>query len=114
MTIIKVIDMDGSQPEEPQRDFRAELAAIIAANAKQHPNIRKLQSISRKLIKITDDLAEIKASYATLHNITDDTVADYEKHAIGLGFGYAIHECHKIMMNLESELRKAKNKQNPL
>ena len=53
MTKIKVIDMDGKQPEEPQKDFRAELAALIEAkNSTPHPNTKVLESLGRNIAAI--------------------------------------------------------------
>jgi len=112
MSTIKVIDMDGKEPEEPQKDFRAELAALIQAkNETNHPNAKMLEEISAKLVKATDELVKIKQSYLKLHNISEDKTESlsYDINAIVLGLGYALHECHKIMANMEAELKKAKS-----
>lgn len=109
--MIKVIDMKG-QPEEPEKDFRAELAALINSNNadKPHPNLKILEAISSQLLKTTDELVQVRHKYLRLHNITDgkDANIPYDINAVQLGLTYAIHECHKIMSNLESELKKAK------
>lgn len=109
--MIKIIDMDGKQEEEPQNDFRAELTALIQMNStKKHPNLKLLETISAKLLKVTDELAQIRISYMRLHNITEGNGADtpYDINTVQLGITYAIHECHKIIANMETELRKAK------
>lgn len=109
--MIKVIDMDGKKPEEPQKDFRAELAALIEAKSTvKHPNVKLLETISGKLLKTTDELVKIKEQYMKLHDITEGKTENvpYDINAIYLGTTYAIHECHKIMANMEAELKRAK------
>lgn len=110
--MIKVIDMDETQPEESKNDFRDNLAALIQTNStKKHPNLKLLGTISAKLLKVTDELAQIRISYMRLHNIKEDKSEDtpYDINAVQLGITYAIHECHKIIANMDAELQKAKN-----
>jgi len=110
--MIKVIDMVEEQPEDNQKDFRAELAALIEANgATTHPNLKLLEAISAKLLKTTDELVKIREQYMRLHSISEGENANipYDINAVQLGLTYSIHECHKIMANMEAELKKAKN-----
>ena len=109
--MIKVIDIDGNEPDEPQKDFRAELASLINSKAKvPHPDCAVLENISKKLLKATDTLVQIRNAYMRLHDIHEDKGKEipYDINAIQLGLTYAVHECHKIMANLETELKKAK------
>ena len=105
---IKLVDESNSTPEK--EDFRAELAALIKSNnSKPHADVKLLETVSSKILKITDDLVTTRIQYLKLHNIKDtEECTSYDVNAVQLGITYAIHECHKIISLMEKELSNAK------
>ena len=98
--------------DTPEKDFRAELAALIQSNASQkHPSIKILEAISARILKITDDLVDARGRYLKLHSLTDgqEEGVPYDINLVQITITHAIHECHKVMSQLERELKKGKN-----
>jgi len=97
--------------DTPEKDFRAELAALIKDNSsKKHPSVQLLEAIAARVLKITDDLVDTRGRYLKLHSLTDDLAqgAPYDINLVLTTITHAIHECHKVMSQLERELKKAK------
>ena len=103
---IKLVDESDNTPEK--EDFRAELAALINNNnLKAHPDCKLLETISSKMLKITDDLVTTRLQYLKHHNVKDtQECTSYDINSVQLGITYAIHECHKVISFLEKELKK--------
>ena len=104
---IKLVDEPDNTPEKT--DFKAELAALINSNnSKTECSDRKLlETISSKILKVTDDLVTTRLQYLKLHNVKDtEESTSYDVNSVQLGITYAVHECHKVISFLEKELSK--------
>ena len=105
---IKLVQEHDNQPE---KDFKAELAALINANAaKKHPNVKLLELVSERLLKITDELVATRNQYLKIHNLLEPRgeAVPYDIGLTEMGITNAVHECHKVISYLEKELRQAK------
>jgi septum formation topological specificity factor MinE len=107
----KKITLVEEYEDEPEQDFKAQLAALIAEKRKTaHPDCEALELISQKFIKVVENLMELKDDYVNIHRSTEiiDGVP-YEIEQVQLAFNYVIHECNKVTSCLQNELTKAKN-----